>query len=146
MSGKIVAGGFFVFLFIFAASLYYMQNYAYYQKVEGLTSITVEGREITVSGYVGLDADSSSLKLRGCFTVDPADFDGVTRHENPVPLGTPKWFECYQAAAIGADLQSGAAVAYLVAKEEFDGIDRVVAVYSDGRAYQWRQLNNKYQE
>ena len=29
-------------------------------------------------------------------------------------------------------------------KDEFDGIDSVIAIYPDGRVYRWRQLNNKY--
>ena len=43
-------------------------------------------------------------------------------------------------------MDSGAANAYMAAIEDMDGMDRVVAVYPDGRAYMWRQLNDKYQE
>ncbi len=146
MNGKKLLIGMGVFLAVFTAALYLTQIYGFYQKVNDLPSITVEGREVAVSNYVGLDAESSGLKLRGCFNVDPADFEGVTLFENAVPLGTPKWFDCYDPAQIHADILSGASTAYSVAVNELDGLDRVVVVYPDGRAYQWRQLNDKYQE
>ena len=38
----------------------------------------------------------------------------------------------------------GKASAFLFKKEEFDGIDNVIAVYPDGTSYRWRQLNTKY--
>ncbi|MBL4806032.1 MAG: histidine kinase [Rhodobacteraceae bacterium] len=146
MNGKIISGGIVAITAVFGVSLYYSQYYGYYQEVSGLTSIAVEGREIAVSDYVGIDADSSGLKLRGCFTVDPTAFDGVAPPANPTPLTPPKWFECFDPVALEADLESGLAVAYMAAENEKDGIDRVVAVYPDGRAYQWRQLNEKYQD
>ncbi len=146
MSGKLVSGGLVAFLVIFGVLLYYSQYYGYYQKVTGLTSITVEGRDVAISNYDGIDADSSGLKLRGCFTVDPAEFTGVAAPAKPTPLTPPNWFTCFDPVALTADLESGAAMAYLVAIGEKDGMDRVVAVYPDGRAYQWRQLNEKYQE
>ena len=42
------------------------------------------------------------------------------------------------------DLEDGKASAFLFQKEEFDGIDNVIAIYPDGRSYRWRQLNSKY--
>ncbi len=146
MNGKIVAGGLVGFLVIFGITLYYSQYYVFYQEVTGLTYITVEGRDIAVSDYNGIDADSSGLKLRGCFGVDPADFDGVTAATKPTPLTPPNWFECFDPVMLTADLASGAASAFLAAVNEKDGMDRVVAVYPDGRAFQWRQLNEKFQD
>ncbi|MCF6305724.1 MAG: DUF6446 family protein [Rhodobacteraceae bacterium] len=146
MSGKTLIIGMGVFLTIFTVALYLTQIYGFYQKVNDLPSIMVEGREVAVDNYVGLDADSSGLKLRGCFNVDPAEFDGVTLHNAAIPLGTPKWFDCYDPAQIHADIKSGASIAYSVAVNELDGLDRIVVVYPDGRAYQWRQINEKYQE
>ena len=75
MNGKIFAAGFVAFAVIFGAGLYYAMVYAYYEKVEGITEITVQGQTIAVSNYEGIDATSSGLKLRGCFTVNPADFE-----------------------------------------------------------------------
>ncbi len=146
MNGKVFAIGFVAFAVIFGAGLYYALVYAYYEKVNDVTEITVQGRTITVADYEGIDATSSGLKLRGCFTVTPADFEGLAQGVNAIPLSAPKWFKCYDVGELQADLNAGRAVAYLAAENENDGIDRVVAVYPDGRAYQWRQLNEKYQE
>ena len=45
-----------------------------------------------------------------------------------------------------ADLESGAARAYLAQPEIRPDVDRVIAVYPDGRAYGWHQLNDKTPE
>ena len=146
MNGRVFGIAFVAFAVIFGAGLYYSLVYAYYEKVDGLAEISVQGQTIAVSEYEGLDATSSGLKLRGCFTVDPAVFDKLEVATKPVPLSAPKWFKCYNVGDIQQDLDAGNAVAYLAAENEKDGIDRFVAVYPDGRAYQWRQLNEKYQE
>jgi len=146
MNGKIFAGGFVAFAVVFGIGLYYALVYAYYDKVNDLTEITVQDRTIAVSNYEGIDATSSGLKLRGCFSVMPADFEGLTHGVTAIPLSAPKWFKCYNVGELQEDLDAGRAVAYLAAENEKDGIDRLIAVYPDGRAYQWRQLNEKYQD
>ncbi|MGE4611543.1 MAG: DUF6446 family protein [Paracoccaceae bacterium] len=146
MNGKIFAGGFVAFVVIFGVGLYYALVYAYYEKVNDVTQIMVQNRTIDVTNYEGIDATSSGLKLRGCFNVTPADFEGLAQGVNAIPLSAPKWFECFDVGVLQEDLDAGLAVAYLAAENENDGIDRVIAVYPDGRAYQWRQLNEKYQE
>ena len=45
-------------------------------------------------------------------------------------------------AAIGAALESGEALAFLSEPEIHPGVDRVVAVFPDGRAFAWHQLND----
>jgi hypothetical protein len=146
MKGKIVAFFLVIFPLLFGVTLYYSQYYAYYEKVSDVTSIMVEGRAVAVADYEGIDASSSSLKMRGCFTVDPADFEGVTVAANPTPLTPPNWFTCYDVETLSHDLEAGKATAYLAQKEDRDGLDLIVAVYPDGRAFQWRQLNDKYQD
>ena len=146
MSGKIMAGGLVVFTIIFGAFLWYAQFYAYYNEVNGLPSVDVAGRTVMVQDYQGLDGESSGLKLRGCFKVNPADFEGVAVAEAPMPVTPPDWFTCFDVEQLTSDVESGAASAYMAAKEDMDGLDRVIAVYPDGRAYMWRQLNDKYQE
>lgn len=146
MNGKVLISGFVVFVVIFGAGLYYALVYAYYEKVDTITEIMVQDRNVTVTNYEGIDATSSGLKLRGCFNVAPADFEGLVHGVNAIPLSAPKWFECFDVGALQEDLDAGRAVAYLAAESEKDGIDRVIALYPDGRAYLWRQLNEKYQE
>ena len=69
--------------------------------------------------------------------------NGTTAGETTTGLG---WFPGY-----AIDLESGARLymafgenSFLVSENEKDGIDRVVAVYPDGNAFQWRQLNSKF--
>ncbi|MSU90098.1 histidine kinase [Rhodobacteraceae bacterium 2CG4] len=144
MPGRIFVGALLLFVAVFGAALFWFQTYAYYERVTGLGSIAVSGREIPVRDYQGIDATSSGLKLRGCFTADPAAFDGLPRAEAAEPLTPPFWFDCFPTDRLAHDLQAGTATAYLAATEEFDGIDRIVAVYPDGRAFQWRQLNERF--
>ncbi len=146
MRGKIIAAFLVVFPLLFGAALYYAQYYAYYEKVSDVTSIKVQGRDVAVSGYEGIDASSSNMKMRGCFTVDPADFDGVPVAENATPLTPPDWFTCFDTKALSQDLAAGKATAYLAQKDDRDGLDLIVMVYPDGRAFQWRQLNDKFQD
>ena len=141
-----MAGGLVAFTLIFAAFLWYAQFYAYYNEVEGLTEVSVEGHNIEVSNYHGLDGSSSGLKLRGCFVVDPADFANVAVAVAPVPTTPPGWFDCFQTEQLTNDVNNGVAIAYMAAQEDMDGLDRLIAVYPDGRAFMWRQLNDKYQE
>ena len=57
------------------------------------------------------------------------------------PRNAPDWFDCFDAQKIGEDLQSGTATAYMgEANLEF-GIDRIVALYDDGRGFIWHQIN-----
>jgi hypothetical protein len=144
MNGKTLVIGLAVFVALFGAGLFYTQNYAYYETTDGRQVIEVQGAELPVEGYRGIDATSSGLKRRGCFTVDPAAFEGMPRAEAPEPLTPPFWFDCFDPEAIAQDLSAGEAQAFVAAENELDGIDRIVAVYPDGRAYEWRQLNEKF--
>jgi hypothetical protein len=136
--------GLFAFTALFAGALWYFQVYAYYETVTGLTSLAVQDREIAIHDYAGIDASTSGLKRRGCFIADPGAFTGLEPAARPTPLKAPHWFDCFDHVALTEDLASGRALAYLAAANEFDGIDRMIAVYPDGRGYEWRQLNEKY--
>lgn len=146
MNGKVFAVGFFAFAAIFGGALYYSQVYAYYEEVTGVAEITVQDRVIAVGNYEGIDATSSGLKLRGCFTVDMADFEGLEQSAGATPLTAPGWFKCFNAGTLHEDLKEDRVTAYRAIENEKDGLDRFIAVYPDGRAYQWRQLNEIYQE
>ena len=143
MNGKLLVSVFVAAAALFGAALWYFQIYAHYEQVSGLEAITVQDRRIAVADYRGIDAATSPNKLRGCFTVDPAAFDGVVLAENPDPLVAPPWFDCFDAEAIAGDLASGRATAYLAADEtpeaaaEYEVV-RIIAVYPDGRAFMWR--------
>ena len=138
MSGRILIIGLLLIAAVAGAGLWYAQVYAYYQPVEGVASVRIGGAEVAVSDYRGLDGQSSPLKLRGCFTVDPALVTGPAPRK-ATPLIAPGWFDCFDAEAIGLALEQGAARA-VVAEAAPQGFERIVAVFPDGRAYQWRQV------
>ncbi len=157
-------GKFLVLLTVFSAifaggAIYYLQVYAYYEPVTlsdspagpGETRITLtplaggQATPVAVSDFQGIDAASSPLRFRACFKLDqdPARVrETYAAYPGAVPLIGPKWFDCFDAKKIGADLESGKAVALMGQENITYGIDRVVALYDDGRAYAWHQLNH----
>ena len=142
-------GKHFIFLFlggvvIFTVALFYFQNYAYYNSTDFRQNIFLGNKRYEISNYEGIDSESSGLKLRECFVVNRLDNLDLSKYEKPTPLTAPFWFKCFNAERITKDLSDGKATAFLLKKEEFDGIDTVIAVYPDGRSYRWRQLNSKY--
>lgn len=147
MSGRLVTGGLLAFCAVFGAALWYFQVHAFYERTDGLTEIDVAGETRPVGDYRGIAARSSPIKLRACFTVDwphaPPDAAGDRRRGAATPLTAPHWFDCFDAGRIARDLQSGAATALLAGRDE-GGADRYIARYPDGRAFMWRQLNEKY--
>jgi hypothetical protein len=130
--------------------LYYQQVYAYYEEVGfsadavQLTSVsTGQAEPIVVGSFDAIDAISSPLRYRACFTTPLSQATLTEVYEivdNAEPRVAPRWFDCFDASHIGADL-SGDAIAFMgVANVEY-GIDRIVAIYPDGRGYAWHQIN-----
>lgn len=138
MSGRILMIALIGFCVIFGAALWYFQTRGWYEPVESLSSITIDGQVVEVEGYQGLDAASSPLKLRGCFTMPPV---AAPIAERPEPLIAPGWFDCFDAKAISDDIAAGNALPLLAESNAPYGFDRIVAYYPDGRAFQWRQIN-----
>jgi hypothetical protein len=151
VNGKIV-GGFLVLTGAVAGiAMYWLQVYAFYEPASFtpgaeimLTPIASGVPEpILAENVSGIDADSSPLRFRACFTT-PQSIAMLTEtykaYENAVPLNAPEWFDCFDAAAIGAALEKGEALAFLSQANVHPGVDRVVAVFLDGRAYAWHQL------
>ena len=139
----------FIFLFlgccvIFTVALFYFQNYAYYDLTDIRQNISLGNKRHKIFNYKGIESESSGLKLRECFVIDSLGDIDLPTYETPTPLTAPFWFKCFNAEEITKDLEKGKASAFLLKKEEFDGIDKVIAVYPDGRSYLWRQLNTKY--
>ena len=157
MNGKLVGGFIVISAAVLGIGMYYLQNYHWYETVsmaEGsgvviaLTPVTGDmPEEIIADDFQGIDATSSPLRFRGCFTT-PMSIAMLSEtyviEERAVPLTAPGWFDCFDASSIGAALEAGDAVAFVGEREIADGVDRVIAVYPDGRAYVWHQLNEKY--
>ncbi|MBC7478150.1 MAG: histidine kinase [Pseudorhodobacter sp.] len=151
MNGKIV-GGFIVLTALLAGgAIYYQQEYAYYAPVNftpgdeiELTALASGQPEaIPVKDLEGIDATSSPLRFRACFTSvldQPTLTEGFKLYDKAVPLNAPRWFTCFDAARIGAALESGEAIAFLSKADVAADIDAVVAVFPDGHGYAWHQL------
>ena len=152
MNGKIVAGGIVVTALLAGGLMYWLQIYAFYQPVTmpaaqemRLTPIGSDVPEsIVVENFQGIDAKSSPLRFRSCFTT-PLSLGTLTEtyqiYDKADPLLAPGWFECFNAEQIGEAIKSGGAVAFLSEANVANGVDRVIAVFPDGRGYAWHQLN-----
>lgn len=133
------------------AGLYWTQNFAFYDEVQSdvadvqLTSRISEVAEpVGYENFKGIDADSSPLRYRACYDIDmslAALTEEFVAYDRPVPLEAPGWFDCYDADEVGAALEAGEALAFLGEANVVYGIDRVVAVFRDGRARAWHQIN-----
>jgi hypothetical protein len=151
-AGKLVAGFIVISALAAGVAIYWLQVYAFYEPVVfqpgneiRLTPVASDLPEAIVAENVeGIDAESSPLRFRACFTtpLSQAMLSETYRlYDNPTPLNAPGWFDCFDAAAIGAALEAGEALAFLAEAEIRPGVDRVVAVFADGRAFAWHQLN-----
>ncbi|UWQ14992.1 histidine kinase [Aliiroseovarius sp. M344] len=155
MSGKII-GIIIVVTALFAGiAIYWLQLYAFYDDVSLNTElrmtnmVTGEPEVVLYDSFQGIDADSSPLRFRGCFTTTMSLAmltETFESYEQATPLTAPGWFDCFDADQIGAALETGEAIAFLGERNIQDGVDRVVAVFPDGRGYAWHQLNEKYSE
>lgn len=150
-NGTLVGGGIVLTSLLAGAAIWYLQLFGYYHEASftpgeeiRLTPIIGDAPEVILAEDVrGIDADSSPLRFRACFST-PLSQAMLTEtyriYEEPVPLVAPYWFDCFDAEAIGKALENGEALAFLSEAGIAPGVDRVVAVFADGRAYAWHQL------
>jgi hypothetical protein len=140
-AGRLIAVALVLAGVLAGAGMYYLQVYAYYDRLPPRATLPVQGAQpLTITEYQGIDSDSSPLRLRECFTVVGAPQD-LTPYDRPQPLNAPGWFRCFDARAMSADLAAGRARAVLVQGNFRFGFDRVMALYPDGRAFVWQQPN-----
>jgi len=151
MIARIAILGMVVIALIAGAALYYLQVYAYYEDVSAqvddvqLVSVVSGAPEsILFDDLAAIDSNSSPLRFRACFTTGLSQAlltETYEIYDDAEPRVAPDWFDCFDAAQIGADLSTGIAFAFMGTQNIQYGIDRVVAVYPDGRAYAWHQIN-----
>lgn len=55
------------------------------------------------------------------------------------PVNAPDTLPCFDADQIAADVASGAALALVGEREIAPSVDRIIAVYNDGRGFAWHQ-------
>ncbi len=156
MNGKLVGGFIVVIAALVGGAIWYLQEYAFYTPVNftpgaeiELTPLTSDAPEpIVVKDVQGIDSTSSPLRYRACFTTQTSLAtltEGYRVYDGATPLYAPAWFSCFDAEKIGAAILSGQAVAFLgqkniVPNQDNVEIDRVIAVFPDGRAFAWNQL------
>ena len=148
--GKILAAFIMISAIAAGAAMYYLQVYYYYSDVSDDTTIqltpagSATPEPISVTELSAIDADSSPIRFRACFTTE-LELSQLTEtyqiYPEAEPLTAPGWFDCFDAAEIGDALESGKAVAFMGTRDISYGIDRVVAVLLDGRGFAWHQIN-----
>jgi hypothetical protein len=130
--------------------MYYLQVYGFYEAVSEqdvqLTALATEQPEsIIFDSFQAIDAESSPIRYRACFTTTQSLAlltetyvlaDGID------PRNAPGWFDCFDAAAIAAELEAGTALTFMGEKNIHFGVDRIVAITEDGRGYVWHELND----
>lgn len=156
-AGKAIVGAIVIVAAIAGGVLWYTAERAYYTPVAFRTGAEIrlvpltsdQPEAIIVEGIEGIDADSSPIKFRACFTT-PLTLATLTEtyrdYPGAEPLVAPSGFDCFDAEAIGKALETGEALAFLSEPDIHPGVDRVVAVFPDGRAYAWQQLNAEFKD
>ncbi|WP_135501823.1 DUF6446 family protein [Roseovarius aestuariivivens] len=150
--GKVLSLAILISALAAGVSMYYLQVYHFYEPVEAtgtddvmLTSISTDKPEPVLYGdFEGIDADSSPIRYRACFTTSMSLAmlsETYVPYAQAEPLTAPGWFECFDAEEIGGSLEDGRALAFLGTKDIEYGIDRIVAITEDGRGYVWQQIN-----
>ncbi|WP_435259620.1 DUF6446 family protein [Thioclava sp. FR2] len=152
MTGKFAAGFIVISALVAGVAIYWLQVYAFYEEAtftpgEEITLTTIESGQpepILAENVTGIDADSSPLRFRACFTTPLTQAmltETYLTYDGAEPLVAPSWFDCFDAVEIGTAIERGEALAFLSQANVHADVDRVVAVFPDGRAYAWTQLN-----
>lgn len=153
MMGKVIGIVLGICALVAGVSMYYLQVYGFYEDVTPQPGLDVvltpldgtEPRPIPYGDFQAIDAESSPIRYRACFTTDviPEDLasEFATSDLN-VPRNAPGWFDCFDAAEIGTALKEGSATAFLSVKNISYGVDRIAVIGADGRGFVWHELNN----
>ncbi|MGR3502807.1 DUF6446 family protein [Pseudaestuariivita sp.] len=152
MMGRVIVVGMVLIALVAGAAMYYLQVYGFYEEIDSadrdpvlLTTLSGETQTLNVTQFQAIDAESSPIRYRACFTTDARPgalaetFETLPR---TFPRTAPPWFECFDAEALGAALSAGTAQAFMGVQNLEFGIDRIVAVTEDGRGYIWHDIND----
>lgn len=153
MTGKILGVLILVTALVAGAAMYYLQVYHFYDEVAAtgtddvqmVSLVSGEPEPVLYDGFRAIDATSSPIRYRACFTTTMSTAmltETYVLYDTPEPLTAPDWFGCFDAEALGAQLEDGTALAFLGERDVQYGIDRIVAVADDGRGYVWHQIND----
>jgi hypothetical protein len=154
-TGKILVSMLVLSAVLSGLAVYYTQVYGFYAPLDEARSPLkstpslddMQPIPLAVTEFRGIDADSSPLRYRSCFRItDMAALEGARPFEGANPAG--------RAALVfllfrqGLDRRSGIRRRHRLSSqpEIHPDVDRVIAVYPDGRAYGWHQFNDKTPE
>lgn len=149
-NGKLVALAIVIAAALAGVGIWYTQSYAYHIPAPTQDTVTFtlrngENRALPVIDFQAIRSESSPLGFRACFTLTQLPRGFAETYDRPAedaPTIAPGWFDCYDAQKLGADLRTRDAIALLGTKNIAYGVDRIVALYPDGRGFAWHQLNN----
>ena len=151
MTGRTAAIAIVVSAVLAGVLMYWLQVYAYYERLPETTVLRVTTetgvQPLSLAEFDGIDASSSPLRFRACAQLaEMTEITHAVPATNPDPLTAPGWFDCFDAELIGTAIKRGEAMAYLSEREIHRGVDRIIAVFPDGRAYAWQQLNGTLED
>jgi Family of unknown function (DUF6446) len=152
MNGKILITGMAIFTIVFGTALWWSQTRAYYEPLSAdapaaqirVTTLAGILEPLPISDFEGIDAFTSPLRFRGCFTtpLSLAEMDATYQpYPEATPLVTPGWFTCYDAATLSDSLADGTGRAYLGEANFVYGFDRIILITETGQGYAWHQTN-----
>ncbi|MBY6116518.1 histidine kinase [Mameliella alba] len=150
-AGKFMAVAIVAVALIFGAVVYYAQVYYFYETLdatgpEDVMLTTLQGDRIALphSDFRAIDADSSPIRFRACFTTDVTPAEAAQTfepYEGGQPRNAPGWFDCFDAETLGDTIAAGKAQVFTGQRNLEFGIDRVVALTDDGRGFIWHEIN-----
>lgn len=153
MLGKVLAIILGLSALVAGGAMYYLQVYGFYEEVAAQPGRDVvllpldgsEPRPIAYDDFQAIDADSSPIRYRACFTTELTRQDlaaEFTPSKQTVPRNAPGWFDCFDAEALGTALEEGTATAFVSVKNISYGVDRIVAITDQGQGFVWHDMND----
>lgn len=103
--------------------------------------VEIAGETFKVRRWEGVASPDDAGGLRACFLLQqeiPAPPE-----LNPQVPTAPDWLRCFNSEFIAEALASGKGKAYVAARNDPPGYDRVIAVLPGGRIYMWPQPNGE---
>ncbi|MGR3485819.1 MAG: DUF6446 family protein [Paracoccaceae bacterium] len=148
MTGKVLSLGLLATAVIAGLSMWWLQTRAFYDELPAGQEVTLTGadgvpRAVPIANFRGIDSDSSPIRYRACFDVEltPEEAAATFLAVGAAPLVAPAWFDCFDAADLGAAIESGDATVVLGEADVTWGIDRVVAILPGGQGRAWNAIN-----
>ena len=98
-AGKIMASMLVLVALLAGFAVWYLQVHGFYEEVDELTGaqqIVVTRPDgtthpVAIQGFKAIDATSSPIRYRACFTLDPAEVADAAPYPDATPLNGPGW-------------------------------------------------------